>query len=139
VKRDWETLRWLLLQAEECKAGRSLLCLRPGTDISDEGNILKVEVEKFEDVVEHILLLRDIGFAEIKELRPTFKGTTGASILCLTSAGHDFLEAARNDTAWNKTKKTAGEVGGVTVTFFRDLLFGYVKAELQKATGVSLG
>jgi Hypothetical protein (DUF2513) len=100
---------------------------------------LEVEDDKFENIVEHMLLLQDVGFAEVEELGRTYEGSTGATIHRLKSAGHDFLEAARNDTAWNKTKKTAGEVGGVTVSVFRDLLFGYVKAELQKATGISLG
>jgi Hypothetical protein (DUF2513) len=141
MKRDWETLRWLLIQAESCEAGHILLCLRPGINFSttDTDYRLQFEDEKFEDVIEHILLLRDVGFAEVKELSRTFEGITGAAILRLKSAGHDFLEAARNDTVWNQTKQAATKLGGATVETFFQLLLGYAKAELQKVTGINLG
>jgi hypothetical protein len=138
MKRDWDVIRWLLSKAEEVPGGYPLVFARDGIIYGKPHSSIQIEADRLGDVFEHALLLKDIGFAEVTEI-PLSDGLGGVIIHRLKSAGHDFLEAARNDTAWNKTKKTAGEVGGVTLTVFRDLLFGYVKAELQKVTGIDLG
>jgi Hypothetical protein (DUF2513) len=82
--------------------------------------------------------LKDAGLAEVTEI-PLANGLGGVVIHRLKNAGHDFLDATRNETAWNKTKQAATEVGGVTLTLFRDLLLGYAKTEILKVTGINLG
>ena len=51
----------------------------------------------------------------------------------LTSKGHDFVDAARNDTLWNKAKTTiAATVGGVTI----DVMIRYLKSQALAALGM---
>ena len=55
---------------------------------------------------------------------------------CLTPKGHDFLEAAQDDTRWNKAKDAIMERGlPVTVKVLGMVLQEYVKAEVRKFTG----
>jgi len=52
----------------------------------------------------------------------------------LTSKGHDFADAARNETIWNKAKSTiSSTVGGVTI----DIMIRYLKAQALNALGLS--
>jgi hypothetical protein len=49
----------------------------------------------------------------------------------LTWEGHEFLEAAREDTRWNAAKRKVGEVaGGVTLQTWKDLLTQQLRSEL---------
>ena len=51
----------------------------------------------------------------------------------LTSKGHDFIDAARSDTLWQKTKKNVRDtVGGVTM----DVLLKYLKAQSLELLGL---
>lgn len=50
----------------------------------------------------------------------------------MTAAGHDFVEAIRNDTVWNRTKEAAANVGGVTLGFLGEIAKGYIRSELVK-------
>ncbi len=52
----------------------------------------------------------DAGLVEAKELS-TF-GSSCWRVKGLTWAGHEFLDAARNDTVWNKTKEIVKDKGG---------------------------
>ena len=55
---------------------------------------------------------------------------------CLTPKGHDFLEAAQDDTRWNRAKDAIMERGlPVTVKVLGMVLQEYVKAEVRKFTG----
>ena len=49
----------------------------------------------------------------------------------LTREGHDFVEAARNDTSWNKVKTAvAAKSGAMTFEVVKGLLTGYAKAHM---------
>jgi hypothetical protein len=51
----------------------------------------------------------------------------------LTSAGHDFVDAARSDTVWNKAVATAKEKGvGLTV----ELTVQYLKSLAKEVLGI---
>ena len=54
--------------------------------------------------------------AEVRELGRAMDGSTGVAIDRLTMAGHDFLEASRDETRWNKAMKTVSEKGGGAIT-----------------------
>lgn len=137
MKRDWDTLRWLLDSAESCKGGYPLV-LTNGSGYGGEHYQLKIEERNFSEVYEHILLLGDSDLANIRDLGHDHSGPTGAAIDRLTTDGHDFLEAARNDNAWNRAKEVAKKVGGVSIDIFKDLLLSFIKAEVAKQTGLSL-
>lgn len=137
MKRDWDTLRWLLDRAESCEGGYPLVATN-GAMYGGQHYQLQHEQYSFAEIYEHILLLGDSDLAHVRDLGHSLDGPSGAVIDRLTMGGHDFLEAARNDTAWNKAKNASKKVGGVSVDIFKDLLLGFVKAELAKHTGLSL-
>jgi hypothetical protein len=57
----------------------------------------------------------------------------------LTSAGHDFTQAVRDETIWTKTKGKVAEAGGyVTLEILSSIAVGYLKQEISKATGITL-
>jgi hypothetical protein len=70
----------------------------------------------------HTYLIAESGLCEGQEI------TTATSGVCymlgkLTPAGHDFADAARSDTVWQKAKtKVQGSVGTVTVEVMKALL-----------------
>lgn len=45
----------------------------------------------------------------------------------LTWAGHEFIEAARNDTIWNKVKSKLNPAGGFVMEIAKPLLVQYMK------------
>ena len=52
----------------------------------------------------------------------------------LTTVGHDFVDAARNDTLWKKAMATVkSQVGGVTI----ELMIQYLKAQAMSRLGLS--
>jgi len=135
VKRDWDLLRWILNEVESCEGGYPIV-LTNGAMYSSAHYKLDIGERNFENVYEHILLLGDSGLAKVRDLGRAFNGPSGAVIDHLTMAGHDFLEAARNDTAWNKAKALAGKAGGTSVGVFKDILTSIIKNEIKKHTGL---
>lgn len=111
MKRNWDLLRWILNQAESCQGGHPIVL----TIGIYGGSHYKLDISKlhfeFEEVCEHILLLGDAGLAEVRELGGTFDGSAGVVLDRLTMKGHDFLEAARNETIWQKAMNTVKEKG----------------------------
>lgn len=70
----------------------------------------------------HLLLLVDAGlFTQV-----------GGGVFRLTNAGHDWLDAVRDDTVWGRTKDAAGRVGGVGLNMMAAIAKGYVKQTLQE-------
>lgn len=136
MRRDWDLLRWILAEAESCPGGYPLV-LTNGIYSSSHCQLVIGE-RNFGDVCEHMLLLGDAGLAEVRSLRRTYDGPSGVVIDRLTMAGHEFLEASRNENIWSKSKAVAQSIGGMTVTMFKDLLVGYVKSEVKKATGIDI-
>ena len=116
MKRDPEFLRNLLLDIE---AGE-----RPFISISHAINAPPNDVKKRY----HVELLCDAGLMTL----------VPKSGYRLTNQGHDFIDAIRNDTIWQKTKTGAAAVGGVTLTIMKDLAVCYLKEELSSKIGFNL-
>ena len=76
----------------------------------------------------HIRLLCDAGLAT--------EESSGA--YRLTNSGHDYLEAIRADTVWEKTKAGAAQVGGMTLGMMKDLAIACVKQEAAEKLGIDL-
>jgi len=75
-------------------------------------------------------LLHEAGLLEVMEARTT-KNPFLLFPRFLTMAGHDFLEATRNETVWRKTLafvKSKG--GGLTLNIVKEIAFGYLRTEL---------
>jgi hypothetical protein len=81
----------------------------------------------------HVALLFDAGLAEGRLVNTNTHGIVAASIDRLTSAGHDFLDAARNDTVWNKAKEKVLKPGlSWTFSMLVAVLKVEASAQMQK-------
>jgi len=60
-------------------------------------------------------------------------GIIAVNISGLTWKGHDFIDAAQDDSIWDKSKKTLMKTTGA-ITF--DLLLQVLKAEIKSKLGL---
>lgn len=127
MNRDWNLLRWLLNQSQSCQGGYPIV-ITNGAIYGGQHYSLNIRDLNFEEVCEHALLLGDAGFAEVRDLGRNFSGPTGVAIDRLTMEGHDFLEAAQDETRWKKAMTVVNEKGGaVTVGVLTQILSALVK------------
>ena len=92
MKRDLELVREILLEVEKANAD------------PDEWINLRIPDRAPALVSYHVKLLHDAGLLEATDLSD-LSGSCWAP-RSLTWAGHEFLDAARNDTVWNKALST---------------------------------
>lgn len=77
----------------------------------------------------HINLMGDEGFL-IGVGEVTFR---------MTSHGHDYLDAIRDEGIWNKTKEAVVASGGAaTFEILKSVAQAFVKTKLEKHTGLKL-
>ena len=114
MKRDMDLIRLLLLQIE-----------------GEE----QPELQKYDQPtrVEHATLLIEEGLAEGLVQRDHRNVPIGTVIQRLTWKGHDFLDAARDNTIWNKAKEKVFKPGA-SWTF--GILVEWLKAEAKKRLGL---
>lgn len=98
MKRDIELIREILVTLEELES-------------FDEPVIPDITDRTQHEVVYHIKLLSEAGLIEAQNWStddgPVWVATS------LTSSGHDFLDAARNNTIWEKAKSIVIDRGSV--------------------------
>jgi len=118
MRRDWELIRKIVLAVED----------HPGGFAPDD---LQFDGVTEEQIGYHCYLIVDAGYAVGEDVF-TSPGTSPRwSILHLTSAGHDFAEACRNDTIWANTMKLVREKAGtVTAEVLKSLLAAGLKSVL---------
>ncbi|MEJ0090413.1 MAG: DUF2513 domain-containing protein [Limisphaerales bacterium] len=111
MKRDMELVRLLLLQYE---------AESPPAELADYEQ---------QEIIYNLVLMRDAGLIDAYPLEGNDVLPRGFMNVRLTWAGHDFLDAARNDTVWNKAK---GEFlkPGISWTF--SILLEWLKQEARK-------
>ncbi|WP_120632325.1 DUF2513 domain-containing protein [Ruegeria sp. EL01] len=112
MKRDADVIRKLLFEMEE----------------SSEWQFTHDYDEDEKNEYYHLELMKDVGLI-------TNVGKYGFR---LTSMGHDYIDAIRNDTIWDKTKSGASKVGGMTLGMMKDLALAYVKQEAADKLGIEL-
>lgn len=103
MKRDMDLVRDLLLRLEAIE-----LPVGASTHITGKEPGLAVDGYSSEQIEYHLILLRDAGLVRTAGSQPA----VGIGFTGLTWEGHDFLDAARNETVWQSTKKTILEKGG---------------------------
>ena len=93
---------------------------------------LQIEGYTPEQIGYHSYLVVNAGLAEGTNVGTMFDtGGPKWRIRHLTSAGHDFADAARNDTIWHKaTGIVKDKVGGVTLDVFKQVLASVIKGTL---------
>jgi hypothetical protein len=113
MKRDMDLVRQVLLQIEAAPYGGAWIELSL-PDHSDE------------EVTYHIKLLAEASLIEAINL--SSHGNLVWQPQCLTWAGHEFLEAARDESRWKKAKSMVLEKSG-------GMLFSVLKDVLVKLVG----
>ena len=109
MKRDLDLIRKIVLAIEDAPSGFA-------PDLSFEG-FSPAQLRY------HAYLLVDAGLARGTDV--TTMGSQGPEVLItsLTWAGHEFAEAARDDTRWKKAMAIVGEKGGaITFEVLKQLL-----------------
>jgi hypothetical protein len=100
MQRDMDLVRQILLTVEATEEEE--LTKRP----------LAIEGHDSATVARHVEIMQDAGLVDANVMRGDNVPPYAARVFRLTWAGHDFLEATRNDTVWAKTKQFIKEKGG---------------------------
>jgi hypothetical protein len=113
MKRDMNLIRLLLLETE--------------------GEEPKPDLSAYDETqsVYHSALLVEAGLVHGEIILDGSGQPTGAVILRLTWAGHEFLDAARNDTIWHKAGERIKKSGvDVTLSLLQEILKQLAKQSL---------
>jgi hypothetical protein len=114
MKRDMDLCREILLRTEK------------------ETPILDIPDHPTGEILAHFELLLEAGFLQGQVRRTGSGEILLASFGKLTWAGHDFLDAARNDGIWNKAKNRILLTGGAwTFDLLKHLLLELAKKNLM--------
>jgi hypothetical protein len=113
MKRDMDTVRRILREAEELPVGQELEAV---DDLSNE------------EFSVYVQWLVEAGLVEAGFFT-TSEGTFTTGIARLTWDGCDFMDAARSDNVWNKAKERVLKPG---MSFTFDLLKDWLKAEISQ-------
>jgi hypothetical protein len=119
MKRDMDLIRKILLEVEGSPSDK---------DFED----LKIDGYTDEEVEYHAWLLIDAKLAHGYVTLPDV-GYPHPEVKCLSWSGHEFLDAARDDTRWKKVTRTLLEKGE-TVTI--GVLQGLLVASMKSAVGL---
>jgi hypothetical protein len=119
VKRDFALIRAILLDLEAAK---------PRTTWT------KFEYEGYSDsvVIEHLEILIESGLI-VGRIVETLDDSGTPMISRLSWTGHDFLDAMRDETIWNRAKNTIlKRAGGITF----DILIDWLKWQMRTQVGL---
>ncbi|WP_339238563.1 DUF2513 domain-containing protein [Oceanobacillus sp. FSL W7-1281] len=119
MERDNKMIRDLLIQFRN--------------EVSPNDNSVNPNSEK-EDY--HIYLLMNSKFIEAERRRDMGKVLHYYDDLKITSAGHDFLDAAENETVWNKSKDFLKRKGEDIAKVPLNVLAGVLTAQLKSHLGI---
>lgn len=116
MKRDMDLIREILLQTEQHENGYA-------PDLEIDGYTSA-------QIGYHQFLIIDAGLAEGADV--THRGSEGPMgvITHLTSAGHDFLDAARSKTVWQQAKDAVDPIGGASIQVWTAILTDLVRRNL---------
>jgi hypothetical protein len=94
MKRNWDTIRGILILLEEKKAEEHALRL---------SNFPK---ERSSETSYHVELLIEAGLVHGQMSKTIGAKVRDFTAIRLTWQGHELLDAIKNDTVWNKTKES---------------------------------
>ena len=115
MKRDMDVIRLLLLQVE-----------------GDEKAVEKLKAYDEQLVVYNAALLVDSGLIDGAVARGGDNEPFNVAMDHMAWAGHDFLDAARDETLWKKAKQNVMKPAA-SYTF--EIVKEYLKAEIRKHLG----
>lgn len=118
--RDLDLLRSILIKTEASDGSQRLILSAFTTESHNE-----------KAVSGHIKLLLDAGYIEASRRSSINQPYDFYWVERITMAGHDYLEAVRNDTVWNKTKIKLRETGlSVTLEMVKSVAVATLKETL---------
>lgn len=99
MKRDMDLARIILLAIERSR--------------DDEPASIKLPTDKYDDlhISLHVRLLKEANLIHAIESSRGFQSSTSWTPHSLTWEGHEFLDAIRSDTIWEKVKLAESEFG----------------------------
>lgn len=121
MKRDWDIIRSILVRVEEMPPEEGALQLSA------------FPIEQRAAVSYHMELLIEAGLVSGKMSKTLGPGPFNFIAMRLTWQGHEFIDAIRSDTVWQKTKKSFVS-NGISMTFdlvksvATDIASAYIKA-----------
>lgn len=116
MKRNWDTIREILIKVEECTLPTEMVRLS------------NFPPERAAEISYHAAILIEAGLVNgqmVQTLGPTVKDFFAHR---LTWEGHEFLDSIRSNTVWEKTKKTFVDKG-------IEMTFDLVKAGASQIAG----
>lgn len=108
MKRDMDLVRKILMALEDNPTGY----------FKDE---MTIDGYTEEDVGYHCYLLLQAGLVGGYDINTLGCSSPSAVASHLTWMGHEFLDASRESSRWEKAKGIAGKVGGVSFDAFMNL------------------
>lgn len=121
MKRDLDLVRKILIAVEE----------KPDLEPSE----ISIEGYDFEVVAFHLLILKEAGLVDAEISDDAAGEIAGAFAIRLTWAGFEFLDLARTDTVWNKSKMFLKEKA---VSVSLALLTEVLKSILKESLGLGV-
>ncbi|HUT54550.1 MAG TPA: DUF2513 domain-containing protein [bacterium] len=109
MKRDMELIRKILQSIEEEPTGFA-------------PNHIKIEGYSEDQINYHVYLMIDAGLLEGFKVTSHDSNSPEAKARNLTWFGHEFLDASRDNTRWEKAKTIVNFLGGVTLDVFIEIL-----------------
>lgn len=113
MKRDPDLIREILLQTE-------------ADDGASQRVHLSLDSYALKQVSYHVLLLTEAGFIAAVAFGDNWEPVR------LTWEGHEFLDAARDNTRWNEVKRVMGKTGGFVVSVAQQVLIELAKSQALK-------
>ena len=115
MKRDMDLIRAMLLAIEAETSGWA-------------PNELEIPGYTQEQIKYHAVLLGEAGLADVCDI--TTGDCPAAIVNRLTWAGHEFLDASRENQIWNQAKDKINKIGGASIGIWVALLTELIKKKL---------
>ena len=158
MKRNLDLMRSILLRIEKHHSAWVQIATRYDGWIADEEcyfwEVLRGSNgdEIFTDHIERVPmtadekasidLLADAGFLTFSEDSSNPNLTPdeiSEKYVRITNAGHDYLDAVRNEGIWKRTKGAVIEQGGnATLEIVKALATGFLRKQIEERTGIKL-
>ena len=121
MKRDWELCRTILRLTEELPEDQNAANVFDSRELQSSSRTFTGY---------HVHLLQNAGLPEAMDFT-TMSHPWDLYPRYLTMAGHDFLEAKRNESTWNKTMELIkSKEGGMTLEILKDVALTFLRGEL---------
>jgi DNA-binding transcriptional ArsR family regulator len=123
MKRDMDLIRAILQRVESCD------------DPTGLEQMPEIDGYSRPQVSYHMKLLSDAGLIEVQTIDEMGSECAEFILINLTWLGQDFLDAAKDDTLWNKAKETVIKPGA---SFTFDILLAWLKNQVGTALGLPI-